>query len=67
MKIMSKMKKKNELNDSINNKVNKHTKSENSKDEPNEIIIKALRRNSNVSSGGGSLRQTKPNIIILYD
>ena len=52
---------------SINSKVSKNTKPDNSKDDPNGSIMKALRRNSNVSSGGGSLRQTKPNIIVSYD
>jgi hypothetical protein len=58
---------KGELNNSINSKGSKNTKPDNSKDDPNGSIMKALRRNSNVSSGGGSLRQTKPNIIVSYD
>ena len=58
---------KNELNNSVNSKISKNTKPENSKDELNGSLIKALRRNSNVSSGGGSLRQQKPNIIVSYD
>ena len=58
---------KKELNNSINSKISKNTKLDNSKDDPNGSILKALRRNSNVSSGGGSLRQEKPNIIISYD
>ena len=58
---------KNELNNSVNSKISKNTKLENSKDELNGSLIKALRRNSNVSSGGGSLRQQKPNIIVSYD
>ena len=62
-----KIEEKNELNNSLNSKISKNTKIENSKDELNGSLIKALRRNSNISSGGGSLRQEKPNIIISYD
>ena len=58
---------KNELNNSVNSKISKITKHDNSKDDLNGSLIKDLRRNSNVSSGGGSLRQPKPNIIISYD
>ena len=62
-----KIEEKKELNNSINSKISKNTKPDNSKDDPNGSLIKALRRNSNISSGGGSLRQTKPDIIISYD
>ena len=62
-----KIEEKNELNNSLNSKISKNTKIQNSKDELNGSLIKALRRNSNISSGGGSLRQEKPNIIISYD
>ena len=57
---------KNELNNSI---YSKNTKGDNNKDDQlNGSLIQALRKNSNVSSGGGgSLRQEKPNIIIAYD
>ena len=58
---------KNELNRSINSKTSKNTKNDNSKDDLNGSLIKALRRNSNISSGGGSLRQQKPNIILSHD
>ena len=58
---------KNELKNSVNSKISKITKHDNSKDDLNGSLIKDLRRNSNISSGGGSLRQPKPNIIISYD
>ena len=58
---------KNDLNKSINSKESKNTKPDNSKEELNSSLIKALRRNSNTNSGGGSLRQQKPDIIIAYD
>ena len=60
---------KNELNNSIHSKGSKNTKDDNNKDDKlNGSLIKALRKDSNVSSGGGgSLRQEKPNIIIAYD
>ena len=64
----SKNEENNELNKSINSKISKNTKNDNSKDDQlNGSLIKALRRNSNISSGGGSLRQQKPNIILSYD
>ena len=59
---------KNELNNSINSKISKNTKVDNSKeDDPNGSLIKALGKNSDINSDGGSLRQQKPAIIVSYD
>ena len=65
--INSKNGEKKELNNSINSKLSKNTKIDNSKNEVNGSLIKALKEKSDISSGGGSLRQQKPSIIISYD
>ena len=59
---------KNDLNNSTISKGSKNTKVDNTKDaQLNGSLLRALKNNSNISSGRGSLRQEKPNIIIAYD
>ena len=65
--IDEKNEEKNDLNKSVNSKGSKLTKQDNLTEEINGSLIKALRRSSNTNSGGGSLRQQKPDIIIAYD
>ena len=59
------MKEKNELN---NSKISKNTKVDNSKEEElNGSLLRSLKMNSNITSGGRDIRKEKPNIIISVD